>query len=74
MSSKVSAFMGGLGLDARDKLEIQANATSTVGNGTTTGNVHVGGNIGIGTNNPGDNKLSVNGNVNITGTLDCGSL
>ena len=34
--------MGGLGIDARDKLEVAANATVTVGNGSTLGNVHVG--------------------------------
>ena len=42
MSTKLSAFMGGLGIDARDKLEVAANATVTVGNGSTLGNVHVG--------------------------------
>ena len=42
MSTKLSAFMGGLGIDARDKLEVAANATVTVGNGATLGNVHVG--------------------------------
>jgi len=34
--------MGGLGIDARDKLEVAANATVTVGDGATLGNVHVG--------------------------------
>ena len=34
--------MGGLGIDARDKLEVAANATVTVGDGSTLGNVHVG--------------------------------
>ena len=34
--------MGGLGIDARDKLEVAANATVTVGDGSTNGNVHVG--------------------------------
>tara|TARA_Y100001937_G_scaffold56340_1_gene77450 strand:- start:2211 stop:2906 length:696 start_codon:yes stop_codon:yes gene_type:complete len=34
--------MGGLGIDARDKLEVLANATVTVGDGATLGNVHVG--------------------------------
>ena len=42
MSTKLSAYMGGLGLDARDKLEVAANATVTVGDGSTLGNVHVG--------------------------------
>ena len=36
--------MGGLGIDARDKLEVAANATVTVGDGATNGNVHVGDN------------------------------
>ena len=34
--------MGGLGIDVRDKLEVAANATVTVGDGATLGNVHVG--------------------------------
>ena len=34
--------MGGLGIDARDKLEVAANSTVTVGDGATLGNVHVG--------------------------------
>lgn len=42
MSTKVSAFSGGLGIDARSKFEILANATVTIGNGTTTGNIVVG--------------------------------
>lgn len=41
--TKVSPFMGGLGIDARDKLEVAANATVTVGAGSTTpGNVNIG--------------------------------
>ena len=43
MTTKISARVGGLGIDARDKFEIQSNATVTVGNGTTTGNVIIGG-------------------------------
>ena len=42
MSTKVSPFMGGLGIDARSKFEVLANATVTVGDGTTTGNIVVG--------------------------------
>tara|TARA_B100002019_G_scaffold170626_1_gene147526 strand:+ start:476 stop:835 length:360 start_codon:yes stop_codon:yes gene_type:complete len=42
MSTKVSAFSGGLGIDARNKFEILANATVTVGDGSTTGNINVG--------------------------------
>ena len=48
MSTKLSAYMGGLGLDARDKLEVAANATVTVGDGSTLGNVHVGDGVGVG--------------------------
>ena len=40
--------MGGLGLDATGKFILQANATVTVGNGTSTGNVKVGGNLAVG--------------------------
>jgi len=50
MSTKVSAFLGGLGLDATDKFEIASNATVTVGNGTTTGNI-IAGTITAGTFN-----------------------
>ena len=48
MTQKVSAYMGGLGIDATDKVEVQANATITIGNGTSTGNVVVGGDIVVG--------------------------
>jgi hypothetical protein len=44
MSTKVSPFMGGLGIDATSKFEIQSNATVTVGDGTNGGNVAVGDN------------------------------
>lgn len=40
--------MGGLGLDARDKLEIQSNATVTFGDGTNTGNLLIGGSTTMG--------------------------
>jgi len=43
MSTKLSAYLGGLGLDATNKFEIQSNATVTVGDGTATGNVIIGG-------------------------------
>ena len=43
MTQKVSAYMGGLGIDATNKLEIQANATVTLG-GAAGGNVIVGDN------------------------------
>ena len=32
--------MGGLGIDARNKLEVAANSTVTVGDGSSKGNVH----------------------------------
>jgi hypothetical protein len=43
MSTKVSKFMGGLGIDATDKFEVQANATVTLGDGQATGNIIIGG-------------------------------
>ena len=42
MSIKVSPFMGGLGIDATNKFELLSNATLTVGDGSTTGNIVVG--------------------------------
>ena len=42
MSTKLSAYMGGLGIDARDKLTVTSGATVTVGDGSTNGNVKVG--------------------------------
>ena len=42
MSTKVSPFSGGLGIYARSKFEVLANATVTIGDGTTTGNIVVG--------------------------------
>ena len=42
MSTKLSAYMGGLGLDARDKLTVTSGATVTVGDGNNNGNVKVG--------------------------------
>jgi hypothetical protein len=62
MTQKVSAYMGGLGLDAISKLEVEANATVTVGNGTSTGNVIVGGDVVVQTN------------LTVGGTFDLGSL
>ena len=47
MVTRVSKFAGGLGIDATNKLELQSNATVTLGNGTSTGNVKVGGTISI---------------------------
>jgi len=74
MTTKVDKFLGGLGIDATNKLEVAANATVTVGNGTATGNVHVGGNMSIGNISPGTNDLAVAGDVTITGTLDAGTI
>ena len=42
MSTKLSAYMGGLGIDARDKLTVTSGAFVTVGDGSTNGNVKVG--------------------------------
>jgi len=67
MSTKVSQFMGGLGVDARDKLTLQSNATVTFGDGTSTsGNILVGRNIAIANSNPvGTDFLVVGGNVRL---------
>ncbi len=54
--------MGGLGLDATGKFILQANATVTVGNGTSTGNVQVGGTVVVGNN------------LTVGGTFDLGAL
>ena len=48
MSTKVSKFMGGLGIDATDKFEVQSNATVTLGDGEATGNLIVGGQTNMG--------------------------
>ena len=48
MTTKVSPFVGGLGIDATNKLQLLANATVTLGNGTSTGNISVGGNLVVG--------------------------
>ena len=48
MSTKVHSYLGGLNQDVTNKFEMTSNATVTVGNGTTTGNIHAGGNIAIG--------------------------
>ena len=37
MTTKVHSYLGGLGIDATNKLTLAANATVTVGNGTATG-------------------------------------
>lgn len=62
MTQKVSAYMGGLELDATDKFKVDANATVTVGNGTSTGNVIVGGTV------------VVQSNLTVGGTFDLGTL
>jgi hypothetical protein len=62
MTQKVSAYMGGLGLDATNKFKVDANATVTVGNGTSTGNVQVGGTVVVGNN------------LTVGGTFDLGAL
>jgi len=66
MSTKVSAFMGVLGIDARNKLEIQDNATVTIG-GASTGNVVVGGVVSVANTNPNQSDtLVVGGNLRLT--------
>jgi len=42
MSTKISQFMGGLGIDTRDVLGAAANSTVTIGDGSTTGTLFVG--------------------------------
>jgi hypothetical protein len=45
MTTKVHSYLGGLGIDATNKFTLASNATVTIGNGTSTGNVHVGGEV-----------------------------
>ena len=61
MTTKVHSYLGGLGIDATNKFTLGSNATVTVGNGTATGNVHVGGNMSIGNINPGAHDLAIAG-------------
>lgn len=82
MTTKVHSYLGGLGIDATNKFTLGSNATVTVGNGTATGNVHVGGNISIGNISPGAHDLAiagtaligtdatVNGDIDLEGSLD----
>jgi len=69
MTTKVDKFLGGLGIDATNKLEVASNATVTVGNGTATGNVHVGGNMSIGNISPGAHDLAIKGTSNFEGAV-----
>ena len=66
MTTKVSQYMGGLGIDTRDVLGAAANGTVTVGNGFTTGNLFVGSDTQVG-------QFTANGVVilgNTTGTAN----
>lgn len=66
MSTKVSAFMGGLGVDARNKLELENNATVQIG-ATSSGNLRVGSTIAISNANPSQgDTLVVGGNLRLT--------
>ena len=65
MSTKVSQFMGGLGIDARDKFEVASNATVTVG-GSGTGNVVLGGQVAINNTAAIADTLIVGGNIRLT--------
>ena len=58
--------MGGLGIDARNKLELQDNATVQIGS-ASAGNLRVGGTVAISNSNPfqGD-TLVVGGNLRLT--------
>ena len=69
MTTKVDKFLGGLGIDATNKLEVASNATITVGNGTATGNVHVGGNMSVGNISPGTHDLAIKGTSNFEGAI-----
>tara|TARA_B100000497_G_scaffold51798_1_gene59644 strand:- start:205 stop:474 length:270 start_codon:yes stop_codon:yes gene_type:complete len=69
MTTKVHSYLGGLGIDATNKLTLAANATVTVGNGTATGNVHVGGNMSIGNISPAAHDLAIAGSALIAGDL-----
>jgi hypothetical protein len=72
MTTKVHSYLGGLNQDVTNKFEMTSNATVTVGNGTTTGNIHAGGNIAIGNISPRANALAVGGDVTVSGTIDIG--
>ena len=43
--TRIDPWVGGLGIDATGKFEVASNATVTVGNGASTGNVNVGGEV-----------------------------
>lgn len=49
MSTKVSQYMGGLGIDTRDVLGAAANGTITIGDGSSTGSLFVGNGVTINT-------------------------
>ena len=67
MSTKVSQYMGGLGIDTRDVLGVAANATVTIGNGSTTGTLFAGNGVTI--NNGG---LTANGQT-VFGNTESGA-
>jgi len=67
MSTKVSQYMGGLGIDTRDVLGVAANATVTIGNGSTTGKLFAGNGVTI--NNGG---LTANGQA-VFGNTESGA-
>jgi len=69
MTTKVHSYLGGLGIDATNKFTLGSNATVTVGNGTATGNVHVGGNMSIGNISPAAHDLAIAGSALIAGDL-----
>ena len=68
MSTKLSAYMGGLGIDARDKLEVVANATVTVGDGSALGNVDYSEQHDVATNGYGVASFTVGNGTPITGS------
>ena len=63
MSTKVSQYMGGLGIDTRDVLGAAANGTVTIGNSETTGKLFVGNGVTINNGGFSSNGQSVFGNT-----------
>lgn len=63
MSVKVSKFMGGLGIDVTDVLGAAANATVTIGDGSTTGSLFIGDGATINNGGLSSNGQTVFGNT-----------
>lgn len=63
MSTKLSQYMGGLGIDTRDVLGAAANGTVTIGNGSTTGTLFAGNGVTINNGGLTSNGQTVFGNT-----------